>query len=150
MARLLVIPIFVGLLVAAACGGDERRTRPLTVAEVLERPALLGEAPAEGRAFPVGRTQFVLAGPERSIFVLAGPDLVRRIRRPGQRVIVRGSVERLEQDQAVELADEIAQLSRARGPDAAARRPPEVLRARRTQGAPYIELRGVDAPAGER
>ena len=98
-----------------------------------------------GRAFPVGRTQFVLAGGERSIFVFADSAVVRGIRRPGQEVVVRGSVKRLEGDQAVELADEVATLSSARGPEATARRPPEVLRARRTQGAPYIELRRIRA-----
>ncbi len=146
-----LVAFFAAGLVAAAvtaCGEAERPPAPLTVAQVLERPARLQAASVRGRAFPVGVTQFVLSGSERSVWVFAAPAVVRGIRRPGQAVVVTGSVERIEQDQAVELADEIARLSPARGPSAAARRPVEVLRARRNQGAPYIDLRRIAAASG--
>ncbi len=130
----------------AACGENQPPPPiPLTVPQVLDRPARLESTVVRGRAFPVGQTQFVLAGGERSIFVFADPAVVGGIRRPGQVVLVSGSVQRLEGDQAIELADEVAMLSPARGPEATARRPPEVVRARRTQGAPYIELRRIRA-----
>ncbi|HEV2773102.1 MAG TPA: hypothetical protein VGV57_09825 [Thermoleophilaceae bacterium] len=134
-------------IAVAACGETRRPPAPLTVTEVLERPARLQAASVRGRAFPVGATQFVLSGSERSVWVFAPPAVVRGVR-PGQAVVVTGSVKRIEQDQAVELADEIARLSPARGPRAAARRPVEVLRARRNQGAPYIDLRRLAAPSG--
>lgn len=140
----------VALVTAAltACGEQERHPGPLTVATVLEQPAELERASVRGRAFPVGATQFVLAGPERSIWVFAEPEVVRRVRRPGQAVVVTGRVERVEQDQAIELADEVAILSPARGPRAATRRPVEVLRARRNQGAPYVDLSRLETSSG--
>lgn len=146
-----LVAFLAGGLVAiglAACGEAERPPAPLTVAQALERPARLQAASVRGRAFPVGTTQFVLSGPERSVWVFAPPEVVRGIRFPGQAVVVTGSVERIEQDQAIELADEIASLSPLRGPRAAARRPVEVLRARRNQGAPYIDLRRLTAGSG--
>lgn len=147
MRHFLAFSLMTGLLaVASACGEAEPRST-LTVPQVLERPAQLEGAFVRGRAFPVGRTQFVLSGGERSIFVLADPEVVGSIRRPGQEVVVSGSVQRLEGDQAIELADEVAMSSPGRGPAATARRPPEVVRARRTQGAPYIALRRIAAPA---
>lgn len=148
--RLLLVLLSVSLL--GACGGGQPdgsprgATGPIDPGEAVSRAATLKTASVRGRAFPVGDTQFVLAGPEQSIFVFADRAVVRGIRRPGQRVVVTGRVERLEEDQATELADEVAMLSEARGPAAAARRPPEVLRARRTQGAPYLELERL-APA---
>ncbi len=148
--RLLVAFIAAGLvaIAVAACGEAKRPPAPLTVAQALERPARLEAASVRGRAFPVGGARFVLSGSERSVWVFAPPAVVRGIRRPGQAVVVTGSVKRIEQDQAVELADEIANLSPARGPSAVARRPVEILRARRNQGAPYIELRRVAAASG--
>ena len=108
----------------------------LAPGQVINNAAALKTVSVRGRAFPIGRTQFVLAGWRDSIFVLADPPVVKGIRRPGQRVVVKGAVRRLTESQATELADEVAMLSEARGPRAAARRPPEVLRAARTRGAP--------------
>ena len=146
MRRVVTRVTLVALLAVVGCGGEPKARPTLTVPQVLARPTQLEGTFVRGRAFPVGRTQFVLAGGERSIFVFADPVVVRGIRRPGQEVVLSGSVERLEGDQAIELADEVAMLSPARGPAATARRPPEVVRARRTQGAPYIVLRRI-APA---
>lgn len=143
-----ILNFAMAVAVIAACGGEQERARPsLTVAQVLARPAELRTASVQGRAFPVGDTQFVLSGRARSIWVFASPAVVRGIRRPGQEVVVRGTVERIEQDQAIELADEVGTSSSARGPPAAARRPAEVLRARRNQHAPYIELHRIAAVA---
>jgi hypothetical protein len=145
MRQALSRSLLVAMVAAVAACGERPPPIPLTVPQVLDRPARLESTVVRGRAFPVGQTQFVLAGGERSIFVFADPAVVGGIRRPGQVVLVSGSVQRLEGDQAIELADEVAMLSPARGPAATARRPPEVIRARRTQGAPYIELRRIRA-----
>lgn len=153
MRRPLLAVVSACLLLLAACGeaeprqGAKRAKEPIGPGQVIENAAALETASVRGRAFPVGDTQFVLAGAEQSIFVFADPAVVRGIRRPGQEVVVTGRVERLVEEQAIELADEVATLSEARGPAAAARRPPEVLRARRNSRAPYLRLERL-APAG--
>lgn len=153
MRRLAPLLPVLGCALIAGCGGGEaeqRRTPPkgvLAPGQVVRNAPSLKTVSVRGRAFPVGRTQLVLAGGQQSIFVFADPEVVRGIRRPGQRVVVKGPVRRLSQPQATELGDEVATLSEARGQRAAARRPPEVLRAPRTAGAPYVELVRL-APAG--
>ena len=131
-------------LLLGGCGAGERPDqpkrpkRPLGPGQVIKNAPGLKSASVRGRAYPVGTTQLVLAGPEQSIFAFADTAVVGGVRRPGQTVLVSGPIRRLTRAQATELADEVARLN-------AGRRPPEVVRARRNVGAPYVQVERIGA-----
>ena len=110
------------------------RAQRLEVRDVLSAPQDLDRVIVAGTAFPAGDGAFVLTQGERSIWVIGSREEVARVRAL-ELVTVVGTVERLTAQRAVELADRVAETDPAQRPGGQA-----VLRARRTQGDPYIEL----------
>ncbi len=102
---LLLSLVLIGALLAA-CGGDDEReasVRSTTIEQILRDPEVWDQAPlvtVRGRAYPRERG-FVLVDAGSSIWV-AAPGGVPAIER-GERVAVRGDVERLTQDDADEV-----------------------------------------------
>lgn len=137
--RALLISLASLSLLLAGCGGGEEKAKPkrpvgpLGPGQVVKRADSLKQATVRGRAYPVGSDRIVLAGPEQSIFAFADASVVRSVKKPGAQLVVSGSVRRLSEAQARELDTEVADLSPAE-------RSPEVERARRTAGAPYVEV----------
>lgn len=143
--RAVLLGLVLMSLLLGGCGGGQDKGRPkrqkgpLGPGQVVKRADSLKTATVRGRAYPVGTDRIVLAGPEQSVFAFADSSVVRGVRSPGQQLTVSGPVRRLTEAQAKELDGEVGRLE----PD---RRPPEVERARRTVGSPYLQVEAT--PAG--
>lgn len=134
----------IGLIVALVADDDSDRLRQVSVQQILEEPVDRGAVQVTGRAVPLddGGTGFVLEDDSgRAIWVLGPAELVGRLR-PMERVRVAGVVERLTDDQAIELAGRVAEADPVDQPGGRT-----VVRARRAEGAVYLRL---DRIVGER
>ena len=146
--RLLVCLLALLALVSAGCGGSGKqggkaqRNGMVNVGQVLKRGEQLGTPSVRGRVFPLSGSQLVLAGKQRSLILMAKPALAKQARKPGQAVMATGPVRRLSPSQAKKLAEALAKRAKR-----APKPPPEVTRAERKAGTPYVELQRLKPAA---
>lgn len=141
--RVFLLPlVLIGALVSG-CGGDgepDATVRSTTVEQILRDPESWDEGPAvtvRGRAYPRERG-FVLIDSGSSIWV-AAPSGVEAIER-GDRVAIRGEVERLTRDDADEVVKAL------RDPVGPALAPPQSEAVEQTPaeiGQPFIVFRAL-------
>ncbi len=140
MTALRALPTLAAtaLILALVACGQEEEPPPVGVGELLRRSPVSELVAVRGRAVPVDDEWFVVGDDGASIYVHAPREDAAPLRL--QEVIVVGQLERFESGQAIELADRVAETNPAAGPGAVI-----VVRARRKQGDPYIELRAIRA-----
>jgi len=146
--------VCIAALLATAlvgCGGSGQQGAPpkrngtANVGQVLRRGESLGAPTVQGRVFPLNRAWFVLAGRRRSLTITARPALARRLGPQGTIQVVTGPVRRLDPTQAKQVEAALAERER-RG----RRLLPEITRAPRTPGTPYLEVQRARLPGKAR
>ena len=148
---LSLVAALLVLIVPLGCGGQEKggqggkkKGKFVPVGMVLKQGERLGTPTVRARAFAIERTTLVLAGKMKSVVALGSPAVVGKARQPGRPVIANGPVRRLTPQQAKELERDFAKLSRGKD---TARVPPDVTRAPRKPGTPYLAVERIQ-PAG--